>query len=109
MLKPVFLISISGIVSHCKPEVTSSTTNEAMKEFRLQDQSGRYVNCKAYGRHAVNSIIEDSTEVVLYFALARSGLNNQTGSLWLFDDAHVLELSKSRSVPPCRQLVELRV
>ena len=106
-VRPPFLMSISGIVTHTKSESTSST-NEGMKDFRLQDNTGRYVNCKAYGRHASDIFIADSTEVVLYFAMARAGLNNLRGCLWLYDEAHIMELAKSCNVPVGRQLMELR-
>jgi hypothetical protein len=105
--RPPFLINISGIVSHVKQESISSSNN-AMKDFRLQDNTGRYVNCKAYGRRASNICIADNSEVVLYFAMARAGLNSSAGCLWLFDTAHILELAKSCNVPVGRQLIEPR-
>ena len=79
-----------------------------MREFTLQDSSGRYVSCKAFGRHAGNTVIANNKQIIMYFVTAKAGYTNQTGSLWLFDDAHVVELRAWCHVPPARQLIELR-
>ena len=105
--KPMFLISVAGIVSEVKQErQTSNGVN--MRDFRLQDNTGRYVMCKAFGRHTDNSLITNGKQIILYFATARVGLSNQPGSLWLYDEAHVVELRGWCHVPPARHLMDLR-
>ena len=79
-----------------------------MQEFRLLDNSGRYVLCKAFGRHAGNTLIANGAQVILYFAMAKIGLSNQPGSLWLFDEAHAVELAHGRSIPVAKHQMELR-
>ena len=79
-----------------------------MQEFRLHDSQGRYVVCRAFGRHAGSVLIVDGAELVIYFASAKVGLSNQPGSLWLYDEAHVIALGEVFGIPTERQLMELR-
>ena len=106
--KPPFHISVAGIVSSVKP-VCESSGSVDMQEFRLHDRQGRYVMCRAFGRHAGSSLIVDGADIIMYFAIARPGLSNQSGSLWLFDDSHVLALGMDCEIPTARQFIELRV
>ena len=105
--QPLFMISLAGFVSSVKPE-TQSSNGVSTREFTLQDSSGKYVCCKAFGRHAGNTVIANNKQIIMYFVTAKVGLSNQTGSLWLFDEAHVVELRAWCHVPPARQLIELR-
>ena len=106
-MKPPFTTNISGIVSSVSAETTSSG-GEAMKTFRLQDAGGRYVNCRAFGRHSANLHIANGTDVILYFAQAQAGLNNQPGQLWIYDESHIVALQTECGTPVPRQLIELR-
>ena len=106
-MKPPFHISISGIATAVKP-VTASNGGVDMQEFRLLDCSGKYVSCRAFGRHAGNALIANGSQIILYFALAKIGLSNQPGSLWLYDEAHVVEIASGRSMPVAKYQMELR-
>ena len=105
--QPPFQISVAGIVSSVKP-VTESNSGVDMQEFRLHDRQGRYVMCRAFGRHAGSALIVGGAEIIIYFASARVGLSNQPGSLWLYDEAHVTALGQGFEIPTERQLMELR-
>jgi len=107
MLKPPFLVNISGIVSMVQDE-TFSAAGDPMLMFRLTDSGGRYVQCRAFGRHVANEHIDNGTEVVLYFVTAQRGLNNQPGQLWIYDEAHIVSLQTGCAIPDPRQLIELR-
>ena len=79
-----------------------------MKGFKLQDNTGKYAQCVAFGRHVDNPIISDKKEVVLYFAQALAGRGNYTGQLWLYDESHVSMLRSECAAPSARQHIELR-
>ena len=63
-----------------------------MIQFKLHDPAGRYVSCIAFGRHAANPNLQNGNEVVLFYATAQSGLNNNPGNVWMYDESHVLLL-----------------
>ena len=100
-------ISVTGIVAAVRP-VTQSNNGVDMQDFRLVDSSGRYVMCKAFGRHAGNALIASGNQIILYFANARVGLSNQPGSLWLYDEAHIVVIAHAQTVPASKHLCELR-
>lgn len=102
-----FTVNLRGVVSAVQPEVTSQAGN-VMKHFRLQDNTGRFVNCVAFGRHVDNAFIEDNEEVVLYFAKGMEGLNQGPGQMWMYDDSHIASLGARRGVPPATTCVTLR-
>ena len=96
-----FQINICGIISAAGGETTAAS-GEPTKSFRLQDTSGKYVACRAYGRHASNECIENGKMVILYFAQAQDGLRNQPGMLWLYNESHIVELRSDSSIPVAR-------
>ena len=104
---PPFTVNIRGTVGAVLDE-TSSQSGNPMRNFQLQDQTGRYVLCTAFGRHVDNTLLVELNEVVLFFAKAMGGLNQSSGSLWMYDDSHVVFLSSRVSAPPARKIVELR-
>ena len=79
-----------------------------MKAFKLQGNTGKYVQCVAFGRHVDNPIISDKKEVVLYFAQALAGRGNYTGQFRVYDESHVSMLRSERAAPSARQHIELR-
>ena len=86
----------------------SSESGTPMKSFRLQNDVGRYVHCTVLGRHVDNSAIMAGNCVVVYFAKAAAGRGGNPGQLWLYEDSHVVFLSKRAALPPARMLLELR-
>ena len=82
VFQPPFIVNISGIVSMVQEEMLSSN-GESMRLFRLSDAGGRFVQCRAFSRHAANVHVANGTEVILYFVNAQSGLHNQAGKLWI--------------------------
>ena len=91
--KPPYRVSISGYVSSVDAE-RSSEAGTPMKSFQLQNDAGRYVHCTALGRHVDNSAIVEGNCVVVYFAKAAAGRGGNPGQLWLYEDSHVVFLSK---------------
>ena len=104
---PPFTISVRGVVANMQEEVVSQSGN-SMKNFRLVDQTGRYVQCVSFGRHSENSFLAELNEVVLYYAKAVEGLNGGHGQLWMYDDSHIVLTNRRHSAPPARTFVELR-
>ena len=66
----------------------------------MQDGNGKYVSCCAHGRHAENEDIQERSTVVLFFAVAQTGLNNNPGYLWLYNETHVRMQKRNVNVPP---------
>lgn len=79
-----------------------------MRAFKLQDQSGRYVKCVACGRHVDNELLQMQDEVAIFFGKVLQGLRNDVGSVWLYDNAHVVLWQKSCVTPSPRICMELR-
>ncbi len=53
------------------------------------------------GRHAQSPAISTSTEVIVYFGKAQEGFKpNLPGIVWIYDEAHVVVLSKNVYCPP---------
>ena len=78
------------------------------EESKLHDNTGRYVQCVACGRHVDNSGIAELNEVVLYFATALAGIGDSHGQLWMYDDSHIVCLGVRVSVPPARICMDFR-
>jgi hypothetical protein len=104
--QPPFLISLCGTVSMVGQEVVSQNSQRPMKSFRLNDQSGRWVQCAILGRHVDNECLCENAKVVVYFAMATAPVSAHSDSqLWLYDDAHVTLLQKDVPVGPARSQV----
>ena len=102
-----FSISIAGVASHLQ-HPTETESGQQMRRFRLVDLCGKYVDCVAFGRQAENTLIAEGNDIIIYFASALEGLRMSTGSLWLYDECHVV-LQRGGCVPPqLRQHMELR-
>jgi hypothetical protein len=105
--RPPFQVNIAGCVTCLLPEVTSQSGN-AMRVFRLNDSTGRWVLCTAFGRHVDNPVLVEGHEIVIYFGTAQQGLNNTPGQIWLYDEAHVVMLRSGCRTPPARTQMQLR-
>ena len=79
-----------------------------MQAFQLVDGTGKYVSCLCFARHADQENIQDGNEIILYFAAAQVGLSGNPGSLWLYNEAHVVYLRKSTFCPQPRPHMEPR-
>ena len=106
-MSPPFFVNATGVVVAVQDQTTSQT-GMAMMAFRLQDQSGRYVMCTACGRHVDNVLLEEGNKVTLFFAKALSGLGGENGSLWMFDNSHIVLWRKDCMIPTGNTQVELR-
>jgi len=104
--KPPFFVHLAGIVSMVQDLKVSRQGNE-MRDFRLSDISGNYVECRALGRHVHNPHIADKNEVVIYgSSVTVPQGNNKSGYLWLFNEAHVVILKRKCVVPKSLRHIE---
>jgi hypothetical protein len=107
--EPPFVVSLAGIVSSVQDEETSQS-GRPMRSFRVQDASGRYVQCKTLGRHVDNVNIGNGNEIVLYFAHATTSTSpNLPGQLWVYNESHIILLASGRDCPPARTPIQLRM
>ena len=102
-----FTICLRGIVTSVQDEVLSQSGNP-MKNFKLHDQTGRFVHCVAFGRQVDNEFIVECNEIILYFAKAMPGLTGAHGQLWMYDENHIVLVGPRFGVPPARLCTELR-
>ena len=105
--KPPFSVSVRGLVTCVQDEIVSQS-GIPMRNFTLQDEAGRYVQCVVCGRHVDNDFLEERNEVILYFARALTGLNQRAGQLWMYDDSHIVLLDTRSTLPPSKISVELK-
>ena len=73
-------------------EVYESAKGVPMRQFELIGRGALCVKCMAYGAHAVSESLVDKSEVAVYFVQASAGLKGESGRLWLYADAHVVQL-----------------
>ena len=105
--KPPFRISVVGIVQKVEGEMESQA-GKAMQSFKFHDCTGRHLSCMAFGRHAGTPAIAEGNEIIIYFASGLAGLQGKPGSLWLYDEAHVVCLRKNCKPPVARHFIDLR-
>ena len=104
---PPFLANVSGVVARVSEEITASD-GTPMKNFQLIDQGGRYILCRAFGRHVDNHLLVEGNTVAIFFTSALAGLSNTPGQLWIYDEAHVVSFGQVAACPPARTLMELQ-
>ena len=61
-----------------------------VREFDLVDESGMWIKCCAWGRNARVKNLVDGSDVILYFATAKSGAGGVGVCLGLFRDAFLV-------------------
>lgn len=106
---PPFVVNVSGIVGSTEDERTTQS-GQTMRKFLLHGTSGKYVECLALGRHTFNRCIADGNEIVIYFAQGKTSSSaNQNGSLWIFDDGHMVTLRNGVKIPNSRTALEFRL
>ena len=74
----------------------------------MHDKRGQYLHCIAYGRHVENELVAVGNDIGMFFGTAQSGLNNNAGSVWLYDDAHVVLFEAGCTVMKEAVTIELR-
>lgn len=96
---PPFSSHLAALVSKVQ-EVRSTRSSQQIRNFRLIDRYGSYIECRALGRHAGNPLLVDGNEVVVYGAsVPMSRHQSILGFLWLLNDAHVILLKRQCRVP----------
>ena len=100
--------SVVGLIASIA-DSTQASNGVPMQSFTLQDNSGLYVSCIAYGRHVGNPLLACKNEVILFFARGVPGLGgNSPGQLWMYDDSHIVLLRNHFSLPAARTQIEMR-
>ena len=85
------LCNIIGFVRNVG-EMYESSKGIPMREFELIGRGALFVKCLAFGAHAMAGEIVEKSEVAMYFVQASAGLKGESGRLWLYDDAQVVQL-----------------
>ena len=79
-----------------------SRRGELKRNFSLVDRAGSWIACTAFARNAKSSVLRDGAPVVLYYVTARSTLNEGKGSLWLFKEPAIVQVTE-RAAPPLKR------
>ena len=95
---PPFETHITGIVSAIG-DIKLTLRRDELRNFRLHDTEGSYVECKALGRHAMNPYLQVQNELVIFGAVAHSGLRGSEDCMWIFDNSHIIRINSGRTVP----------
>ena len=56
----------------------------------------------AHGRNAENDLVEEGTEVVVFFGQGQSGQRGEPGKVWLYDEAFILRTGGQPQYAPAR-------
>ena len=88
-----YAVSVKGIVGSLQQESFSRDGN-AMRSFKLHDNTGKCISCVAYGRQASSSALIVNSEII-FFAQAKPANQNNMGALWIVDTAHILKLRQN--------------
>jgi hypothetical protein len=70
-----------------------------LRNFRLHDTEGSYVECKALGRHAMNPYLQVQSELVIFGAVAHSNLPGSEDCIWILENSHIIRINSGRTVP----------
>lgn len=92
-------------------EVVHSQQGLPMRPGKLVDHSGTAIPLVLHSAHALDSDLQNGTQVTLFFAHALPGImlhdgEERSGSWFVYEDAFVLEHGK-RAVPPIRKVQNL--
>ena len=90
-----FRITIRGIIQD-KTSVEYAASGNPKVNFTLVDPHGYYLNCCAMHHNVTSYALQDSNEVVLYFATGRPPIGNTAGALYLYKDAIIVPVASNR-------------
>ena len=85
-MSPPFRASFRGMATNNR-NLDATQQGSPVREFDLVDESGVWIKCCAWGRNGRVKNHADGSEVILYFATAKSGAGGVGVCLWLFKDA----------------------
>ena len=71
-MSPPFRASFRGMATNIR-NLDSTQQGSPVREFDLVDESGMWIKCCAWGRNARVKNLVDGSDVILYFATAKSG------------------------------------
>ena len=96
-VNPPFKVNVAGIVTDVRATIEGEN-GIPRTEFKLRSPRGKYVGVIAMGRHANNDVIVAENEIAIYFATGKQDFQHKFGTLWIFDESHIILLSRC-SVP----------
>ena len=99
-----FRVTVAGTI-HDLEEIEPTNNGELRRNFKLADDTGKWIKCVAHGRHAESKVLENMRHIVAYFCAGRSAVGNSTQSLWLFKDAFILPLERRVVAPLLEQVL----
>ena len=102
-----YAVSVKGIAGSLQQESFSRDGN-AMRSFKLHDNTGKCISCVAYGRQASSSALIVNSEIIIFFAQALPANQNNMGALWIFDTAHIVKLRQNCKIPQLQDMITLK-
>jgi len=101
-----FRVSVRGVVVDVGVlEITGQ--GNPKKSFKLVDEVGSWVSCVAFGDEARKSVIDECTEMVLFFASGRGAKASSEGALFVFQNSCVMAFGKVKERPALRGQVDI--
>jgi hypothetical protein len=101
-----FIISLMGVVGHVGSPWPSSNGN-MLQKIRLQDGSGKAVTVMAFDRQVEHDAVIVGNRIMLYFLSATPGLNGRAGTLWAFNESHIVLVRRDCVVEIVREDIEI--
>jgi len=101
-----FRVSVRGVVVDVgKVEITGQ--GNPKKSFKLVDEGGSWLSCIVFGDEAQKSVIDECTEVLLFFASGRGAKSSSEGALFVFQNSCVMAFGKVKERPALRGQVDI--
>ena len=105
--KPLpFSVSLMGVVGEVGEPYESSNGN-LLQKIRVQDGHGKAIHILAFDRQVRHPCFQVGNRLYLYFLTASAGTNGRSGSLWLFNESHVVCAHTNCHVEAVQQEISL--
>ena len=95
-----------GVVGHVGSPWPSANGN-MLQKIRLQDGSGKAVIVMAFDRQVEHDAVIVGNRIMLYFLSATPGLNGRAGTLWAFNESHIVLVRRDCAVESVREEIEI--
>ena len=77
------------------------------KHIELQDTNGHVIELRACGDIALDDNFVPMNHLAIFYCKGLAGNSGYPGTLWLYDDAVVINLGKLQNIPPMRAELKL--
>ena len=95
-----------GVVGEVGEPYESSNGN-LLQKIRVQDGHGKAIHILAFDRQVRHPCFQVGNRLYLYFLTASPGTNGRSGSLWLFNESHVVCAHTNCHVEAVQQEISL--